>query len=285
MHKQKNKSGFTLVELLVVISIIALLVSILMPALGQARKQAQTVVCKTNLKQWGMCKDLYLADSDDLFWTGNAGRESNWWMTAMRSYMDDIDKMRCCPTAVKQVSNIDGTPGPGFGKQPFAAWGQMTYLGSTEAPVEDGDSGQGKSWDDYGSYGASGWLENFYSKSESQKTMLRGLGFEPLFWNKGANISHPSTVPFMTDAQWVDFYPNTDSYTGFGPPPTENEVWYGSYGGTQFSRLVQNRHGGKQNVAFADSSVRTVMLPDLWTLKWNPKWDMSVNPPFPEWMD
>ena len=60
MKIRSNRIGaFTLVELLVVISIIALLVSILMPALGKARAQAQDIVCKSNLKTWGTIAVMY----------------------------------------------------------------------------------------------------------------------------------------------------------------------------------------------------------------------------------
>ncbi len=59
--------GFTLVELLVVIAIIALLLSIITPALNKTRKQARFIVCRTNLKAYGQAGSIYLSEYDESF--------------------------------------------------------------------------------------------------------------------------------------------------------------------------------------------------------------------------
>ena len=57
-----KRRGFSLIELLVVISIIGLLAGMLLPALKQARESARTALCASNLRQLGLATQMYVDD-------------------------------------------------------------------------------------------------------------------------------------------------------------------------------------------------------------------------------
>ena len=84
------KKAFTLIELLVVIAIIAILMSILLPSLGQARKKTETAVCKSNLRQISISVFSFAENNKDLIvpaWTGTAAWNAISWDDNLGDYM------------------------------------------------------------------------------------------------------------------------------------------------------------------------------------------------------
>ena len=114
MEKHSRRCGFTLVELLVVIGIIALLISILLPSLARARRAAQTVACLSNIKQLGIAIQMYRNDNRQMY---PYTTKDCWWINN-----DILAPAPYTGTTDRGCSGIDNGPGVDIGFWAQAMW-------------------------------------------------------------------------------------------------------------------------------------------------------------------
>lgn len=120
----KNSKGFTLVELLVVMAVIAILAGFLVPALGRSREQARRTNCMNNLKQIGLAISMYRLDNNDAY----PSSLNDLYAADGSKYIDNID-IFICP------SSGNGTPAnPGVGDYAYTG-NLLTPNALSTAPV------------------------------------------------------------------------------------------------------------------------------------------------------
>lgn len=280
-----DSCGFTLIELLVVISIIALLMAVLLPALGAARNHARSVVCQSNLRQWGATLAIYTQDNQGYFPAEGAGLSGIWLLRGVFLPKDDPNadtsafhhfgtrNIALCPMAVRssrQSGNMH-TTSTSFGSyrgaalvgtvgSRFTAWEILT-----PAPVFRCSYG-------FNQYVFTGL--SLFARRTGQNSWV-GLN---VFSLKGG-----AAIPLLLDS-WG---PQVRT-TSFDLPPTREE----GAPGAMWS-FCMSRHGGHTNGLFLDWSVRSIGLKELWTLKWYDEFDTAgrwtkaggVKPEqWPQWM-
>jgi prepilin-type N-terminal cleavage/methylation domain-containing protein len=271
----KKRTGFTLIELLVVIAIIALLLSIVMPALKRAKKQAQAIICRSNLRQWGMIFALYAQDNEELFpqsvpqnppVPGGLSAQEAYYLTATEPYYDRAKKVRVCPST-KVLDRIENRS---YGDT-YTAWG----------PFDPATSGDWWGTFDAGSYGINDWC----SAPPESADDIWGLD-KALTW-RTITVKGASKIPLYLDCAYLDGFPMELDY----PPQWPDD--YNDWSLNAMKLFCMDRHSGTINGVFVDLTARPIALKQLWTLKWHRNYNTAgpwttaggMRPEdWPEWM-
>ncbi len=251
----KRKDGFTLIELLVVVAIIAILMATIIPAIRKAKSHAQTVVCKTNLKQYGYAMTTYLADNDGFY------------PYSMESiYLKTLTANLACQWHDREVSpaNNDESAGP--------LWPYLANMGGHLCPSFKSMAGK------YGTMHYNHWnsieMEPQYSYSQNaflghQVGTLKESGLErpaaevaifveETMWFLQDNTGHKVATHVLNDTIFFSRHPN-DSFGQIGDSvATYHKNLNVELNLTGTTYISQTQEGGMGNAVFSDGHVELV---------------------------
>ncbi len=242
-----ERRGFTLIELLVVIAIIALLLSIVLPGLRMAKEKARGVVCRSNLRQWGVIFAMYANDNEDSLPQGVGGAGLSgpeaYWRGATYPYCQD-PAIRVCPSC----KPADADDGNGVYGRTNQNWGPATSA----------------SWDDEfpeGSYGLNEWCCN----PPTQGTYwAQNGGCDSANSFRKINAKGAYNIPLLMDCVYVSVAPDHEGRLSLPLlEPDAADEWRG------METVCMNRHSYGINIVFLDGSASHVTIKNLWSLKWH----------------
>ena len=256
--------GFTLIELLVVIAIIAILASMLLPALAKAKQKAHSTSCISNVRQWAIIWHLYTSENNDKFPNGlSVGWSRGEWLNALQGHWKEKTQLLKCPSATQRRKGADGK--------------LLEYGGINTAYI----MGQGQyASNEVGSYALNNWLY-------SAPSAIQGRAKE-LHWGALNASSDPSNIPMQADGMWRGGGPWYGDRTTYAPSNRPGEYSDSSnFDAYEMQHFALPRHGKGSNILFMDGSARGVRVRNLWGLKWHREWDTEAwrtKVQFPAWI-